>query len=638
MRLFTTFCTIIAIVLNATAQKKEVYHDQFGMKGQVKYSGTLSDTALPKNGLYELQWREVDSNMIQTYFTKGNLKNHLPTGQWVWEQANWQQQINVGTSVAPIFQTTGKRAKWSGKFVNGLQDGTWIYVLDSISVNGQVKNKLLRVELSYKNGIPNGNFKLEEFETPSPIQVAGQTANGIAVGTWKYTYKKTNGSKYLEERLYSNGLLLSTKISDGSQKFIREFNDNQLYFKDKDKEKLPFQIGDLHFDMDDAQDAMSEWLRAQLNLRYNTGWRLANFPHEITFHTPMYKRLQYPLTDTEIEQKKYILKAVHDQLNQINGVMVDHMEIHRTRNATLDTTVTYLDLVTNRLKLIDSFMHQTNQNIFLYQTREISNFNSLFSKLKATSVGQAKIYDSLEVSLPKTNFSDSSATIFNVLNTLLQDQNMQLPRYIKVVEDAHLSVKQESELQLLEEDLLQRLALQQAFYGNKLGLKKEIGERWIEKEIPNKLQKYAQADVYEDAKKIGLETISLLDSLQSWQNQSIHLDKADSTIKATYTLFAYNPYTGANDISMVVKRRFLTTITSQLWPHLLAELDASKNWTEWSYNWNQTWNYYNYFLQFASMDDKGSKRVEKKVRKEKKVERMLKIIDNHMEDIQKSLN
>lgn len=633
------FILVLALSLTSLTevigQKTETFHDTYGLQGQLKYLGSLSDTALPKNGPFELQWREIENNLISSYYTKGNLKNHQPTGAWTWEEASWKQKINVGSTISPNYQTAGKRAKWSGKFLNGLQDGKWIYNLDSIALNGQVKQKLLRIELVYKEGKPMGNFKLEEFGTTLPIIVVGQTVNGLANGTWKYTYKKTNGTAYSEERVYREGLLLETKILDGTQKSTIEFKDNQQYFLEANKAQLPFQIGSIQFDMDNAQDSMSEWLKAQLTLRFQTGWSLAHFPHEVHFFTPMYKRLKYPLSETENENKQLIQQEILSQNEKINGVLVDHMEIHRTRNTTLDTTVSYLELLSNRLSIIDSFMLTTENELFFYQTRETSQFKSLTKKLEHIGIGKSTTVDSLVVTLSNNSLSDSSANIFASLKDLLAVHANQLPTYIQVVEDAHLSVKQEAELQEMEEKILEKLALQQQFYASTTGLNHTIKSRWIEKEIPLNLQKYAQTDSFQAAKVIGLQVMVLLDSLQAWQNQTTHLDRADSTFKATYTLLAYNPYTGANDITMVVKKRFLATITSQIWPYLMADLEATKNWNEWSIKWNKAWDYYNYFLQFVSMDDKDSKRVEKKVRKEKKVERMLKTIDHHLEDLHK---
>lgn len=635
IRFILVLALSLAALTEVIGQKTETFHDTYGLQGQLKYLGTMSDTALPKNGPFELQWREIDNNLITSYYTKGNLKNHQPTGFWTWEEASWKQQINVGSTISPNYQTAGKRAKWSGKFLNGLQDGKWVYTLDSIALNGQVKQKLLRIELVYKDGKPMGSFKLEEFGTTSPIVVVGQTANGLANGTWKYTYKKTNGASYSEERVYKEGLLLETKMQDGTQKSTVEFKDNKQYFSATNKAQLPFQIGSLQFDMDNAQDSMSEWLKAQLTLRFQTGWKLAHFPHEVHFFTPMYKRLQYPLSETEKENKQLIQQEILSQNEKINRVLVDHMEIHRTRNTTLDTTVSYLELLSNRLSIIDSFMLNTENELFFYQTRETSQFKRLTKKLEHTGIGKSTTVDSLVVTLPNNSLSDSSANIFASLKNLLAVHANQLPTYIQVVEDAHLSVKQEAELQELEEKILEKLALQQQFYASATGLNYTIKNRWIEKEIPLNLQKYAQTDSFQAAKVIGLQVMVLLDSLQAWQNQTTHLDRADSTFKATYTLLAYNPYTGANDITMVVKKRFLATITNQIWPYLVADLEATKNWNEWSIKWNKAWDYYNYFLQFASMDDKNSKRVEKKVRKEKKVERMLKTIDHHIEDLHK---
>ena len=75
----------------------------------------------------------------------------------------------------------------------------------------------------------------------------------------------------------------------------------------------------------------------------------------------------------------------------------------------------------------------------------------------------------------------------------------------------------------------------------------------------------------------------------------------------------------------------MNVILSDVWPHLNMELKAAKSWQDWAIVWNNYFNIYTYLMEFATRDDAQAQRIEKRIRNEKKADKILKIILSQIE-------
>lgn len=620
----------------ADAQSVKTIEDDLGIKGIIRYSGTYSDTTLPKKGPVEIRWREVDNDILKTYRIQGQTNNYQPVGKWIWEEARWSHKINVGSSIQPEFKAKGERMKWDANFHDGIPEGKWSFTIDSVYSNGTSFEQLLRVDMNYLKGKPSGFFSMEDHTESNKFRLKGQCDNnGIATGTWSFTYKKPNGILIKEERIYQKGLLTEQRISEGANKTITKIEHTVRFLEEVNRKEAleSVRIGEQLFQQDELGGIVTELFHENMHNYFLQGWLLSVFPFEIVRYTPAFKRLEYPLTKEELEDFTDCRHLVEKQKSEIEKLLMGNISIYRARNAELDTTISFLQLNYARLNYIDSLLIKTEHPFFTYKNRYAQVIRYWITDLNKFQSAKGEIFDSLSVYLSPVTITSDSLHIFKELIAILRQNDIVFPNYYQVIESAHISIKQEGELKNLEDKIIQRLTDQQSFYGNRTGIYTLIHDKWIKIEIPVLLQKYAQTDEYNDALIIGHQILERLDSLEKWHHQVDLINNAPTLLKARYTYLAYNPYTGENDISMTVKKRFLNAILTYLWPYLLNQIEQENEWDQWALKWNRHIAIFNYLLEFSEKEDPASKRVDRRVRQEKKPEKILRIIEHHMETI-----
>lgn len=634
IRLGLFFFSVIFFTVRSESQKIKSFEDRYGTKGEIRYSGEYTDSLLPKQSALEIRWREVESPGLKTYRVKGQTKNHVPSGRWIWEEADWNYTMRVGDNIRPVFDAKGKHMKWDGNFVEGKPDGKWSYTLDSISPNGQIFGTLIKMSVSYKKGKPTGNFSYENLSGKWPLSVKGNCdTDGIATGTWIYQYKTGEGIPVKEERTYQKGLLTEVCITEGTVKssvkfahniaFIDKFGDNSLIQHQR--------IGSERFYRDEYTNSASELFLYNWSQHFLRGWNLENFPYEIERGMPQFRQLEYPLDKAEMENREICRELIRQQRDSIESHLTDNISIHRSRSGLLDTSISYLRLSLLRINYIDSLLDRTELPLFTYKDRRNQGLSLWVNELNGLRHTKGEIYDSLKVEIPAIIPSLSPPDIFAEFRKLLLKNGEILPHYFRVIESVNISLRREGELKRLEDQITDQLSEIQLFYAEKKGVGEQINAKWVKGEVQQRLQEYAQSDAYEDALRIGNGIVMMLDSLEAWKTKINEFDNMSVSLKSQYSYMAYNPYTGDSDIEIITKKRFINNVLGQLWPYMLNEIENELDWDKWTDLWSRQFAIYNHLLNFVSQDDTQSKRVEKRVRSEKKPERMLRIIINHME-------
>lgn len=629
------FVTAFLLGLNVRAQQVRVVEDAFGTRGEIRSAVPGTDSVLPRKGPLEIRWRELNGRALKTFRVKGQTQEHLPVGAWIWEEADWDYTVRVGDNIRPVFQAQGRREKWEGSFVNGLPDGKWNYTLDSLSAAGVSYGIQIRAELFYKNGKPSGAVSLENNRGGTSLKVKGSCdAQGFATGSWIYQYKTAGGLVVKEERVYKKGLLTEVRLTEGTNKSVVKLEHN-LRFVEQAGEAALFEgkrIGEEHFEMDEYAGRAAEGLRDDLKRYFLGGWHLPVFPYEVARELPAFKKLEYPLSPEEKDDIRAARALIRTQRDSIDRQLSGNVYIHRSRSGELDTTIAFLQLNRERLHYIDSLLDRTDLPRFTYKNRYEQGVQHWISGLNALRTARGEVYDSLSVSLPLLSVAPDSLTIFGRLKQVLRQNETILPPYYHTVAKARLLLKREGELKTLEDLMLERFREVQVMYAEKAGVGGQIASKWVKGEVPHLLQEYARTDAYEEALHIGQQVMQRLDSLEAWQGRTEVFDKMAEVLKSQYTYMAYNPYTGAKDIAITIKKRFLQNVLTQLWPYTLAELEREKDWEHWASLWNQQFRVYHYLLNFASKDDAAARRLDRRVRKEKKPERMLRLILHQMDN------
>lgn len=617
------------IAFGSHAQHMKVFEDELGIKGEYRFSGTYSDTVLPKQGMLDIRWRELTDGRLKTYRIKGQTKEHLPVGKWLWEEAEWDYKVNAGAGIGPQFQAKGERMKWEGIFSAGQPEGKWTFNLDSISGNGKLMRSLMKIDVQFKKGKPVGTLSLIDDIGPYGLKLKGNCdAGGVATGIWEYTYKNDEGVTVKEEREYKQGLLIGIRKTEGGNRTELNYDKNSRFvakgeqpaFSDRSR------VGDIRFEQDEHGGIASELYHEHLVQYFQRGWKMEVFPFAFERLIPVFRRLEHPLTADEITDIADSRHLITKQKDTISRLLSGNISIHRSRSGELDTTIAFLQLNLSRLDYLDSILNRTEQPFFTYKDRYGAQMKTWIDGLNKLRFAKGEVYDSLCVELPLVRITGDSIFIFRELTGILSKNEIIFPDYFREVENAHISVKQEGVLKELETKIAERYAEQQSFYEQKDGIGAVIYSKWVKGDIQNLIQDYARSDEYGEALNVGYEVLEKLDAVNNWQQQVELFDSMQEKLKSGYTYLVYNPYTGENDIEVTNKKRFLNSILTNLWPYLLNEIHSENDWEMWNTLWERQFSLYDYLMAFASKEDAYSKRVDKRVRKEKKPERILKIL------------
>lgn len=629
MKRWIWIVAFLALSLEVDAQNLKIFEDGLGVKGEYRFSGEYQDTVLPRQGPVEIRWRELSGGYLKTYRVKGQTRDHLPTGRWIWEEAQWDYKVSAGASIVPLFEAKGERMKWEGAFVAGKPDGKWMFNVDSISGSGKPVSYLIKVEMAFKNGKPSGAFSLTDNTGSYALRVKGMCdTTGVAAGTWNYTYKNEQGVLVKEEREYKQGLLTAVKRTEGTNKSELNFESNSRFIQNGNylASVNGSRIGDLSFGQDEYGGIASELYHENLSQYFQRGWKLGVFPYAFDRFIPSFRRLEHPLNEKEIRDLANSRRLISGQKDTIEQLLSGNISIHRSRSGELDTTISYLQLQLLRLNYLDSLLDRVELPFFTYKNRYGMDSRNWIEGLNRFRYAKGQVYDSLRVELPLIELAGDSVYFFREIYHILSRNEAELPRYFQEVENAHISVKQEGELQELENKIAERFAEQQLFYEDKEGIGALIRTKWVRGEVQHLIQEYARSDEYETALSIGSEVLVKLDSLESWQSKIELFDRMPELLKSSYTYLVYNPYTGENSIAVTNKKRFLNAVLTNLWPYLLNEIREESEWAAWCELWERQFTVFNYLVDFAAKDDAHAKRIDKRVRKEKKPEKMLKIL------------
>ncbi len=625
MRIPVVIIGILSTCSIAYAQQVKTFHDTFGVQGEIRYTGNYIVDSLPKQGAVDIRWRTIDSVHLKTYLTKGNTQNHVPNGVWTWEEARWNYHIRVGDNSQPVFSTNGRRKRWEGRFLKGTPDGRWTFSMDSINNTGRIAANYIKININYKEGKPTGNISYEN--RLRSVRLSGTlNSDGVATGTWVYNYKNQEGIQVTEERLYTNGLLTQINVTAKS-KYTIVLEHNNHFFTNTTSAQ-PGRVGSLRFAKEEYNTDASDLFFLDFTHYFLGGWQLEAFSYSFDRKGPGFQRLEYPLSNVETEDIRSAKTMIARQKKEIEDHLSSNIHIYRFRNVQIDTTVAYLQLKLERLYYLDSLLTQSDHPEFTYKNREEKELNAWIEELNRNRTTKGEVFDTVKVDIGLLPVS--SASIFGQIRNYITNNQKLLSSYFNIVEHAGIAVHREGELKTLEDEMVKKFDDLQNAYADKKGIARIIHERFIKGQVATLLQEFAGTEDYNKAIARSNVLNSMLDSIAHWSDLLEPFDDMPATIRAEYSKMVYNPYSGANDIEIVNKRKFIQNVQTVMWPHMLKELNQTADWDKWVHLWNQQFEVYHYLLNFAARDDASAKRLDRRVRTDKKPERMLQYILDEM--------
>jgi hypothetical protein len=635
MSRFNYILMLVVLPFSVYAQQQvRQFHDEFGLQGEIKYFDKWLETPLPKQGLFELKWRNLDTNQITTYYIKGYLKNHLPYGVWQWEEGSWTYAIEPGVNVQPFFNATGERISWRGEFVNGVPNGKWRLEVDSVQLN-QKNKPFVIAQFNYVKGVHTGDFSIERIDNHSGFLLKGTTdAKGMATGSWLLNYQDVkNGLPIIEERSYKNGLLIELKTTkDDKVKTVVMLENKEALKQLQDKQAKLIALSSNNYFFDGYSSLGSRIIENGMKEFAVCGWELNSFDYYGARIAPHFKRIIYPLQTHEVNE----LEALCNQVDALKNSLSEYrnnpsLVINRSRNQTFDLAVSYVHAACEQLNLMDSLIDVIEQPDFVYYNRYTSNYSGLKERLLKLQRVKAN-HSAIQDTLPTTWLQHPDSPMIKPLLELTDQLKLKIREHLLIISREIEAMHREGELLSLEKDLYRQYNQLDSVLTVSSGTLREVYSYWVGSYAKQQIQAYAQLSEYDQAKKMALDTRLKMDSLQSWVDKVRFIDSISPRINSQYYHLAYNPYTGKNDLEVRLKKRYYTTVTTVLLPELRQRLIEANDWESWVELLDLNYEVYRDIMDFVTKDDKSARKIEKRMRKMDNPDRMIKLMRSYYEE------
>ena len=627
MRVLLTISLLVFAFQIQSQKTKQFLDDSGNEQGIATYYGTWQDTILPKSGYFTFNWREIEAPYIKTYSTKGFLKNNQPNNTWEWQQSNLKVSINPGKNIQPIFKTSGELAKWRGRFNEGKPNNTWTFSVDSIDENGRVVEKWIEGSIPYKNGQLIGKFQIEDKRKNSFFKLQGNcNEKGEAEGTWIFEFYNDSLEIIKEIHEYKQGVLLEVLIQEADSQTII-WDKNKWFFEVDTNLKINAKVGDSLFLNTQIEGVSNNKYDLLLKEKFLSGWNIPEFSFENPFTLPIFRRIEFPVSESEKEWISKTKSLLDSTYKKIDENLQGELYIQKSRSANLDLSISYLQKAKERIELVDSLLNRVENPYFTYKNRFKKGNLKYLENVNESAEVTPEVYDTSTLWLPLISLDVDSFELFKMLYEVTNETAKSVEPYFELIENEIISLDKMSERKELEEILSTKLDTLKKIFKNEQGLGLIILNKWIEGDLQGKIKNYAQIDEHNQAMQQGNAILQRMDTIFDWHEKVELFDSMPQKIEAEYTRFVYNPYTGNNDLEMIVKRRFLNAITSTLWPWLEENIYETDDWTNFNQLWEQQFKVFDFVMVFASREDNAAQRLNKRVRKESSPEKILRLIN-----------
>lgn len=632
------FLGLMMSSLGSLAQQTEEFFDEHGLQGSIEYRGTLSDSLLPERGNFELSWRDLEGDSVFTFFTKGRLYNHVPTGQWTWREGRWQYAVRPGNNVEPLFDVFGKRVTWQATFKNGKLHGAWQAVAETIDKTGEVHKNALRVKTNFNEGTLQRSLEIIDNRPPEAMIEFKLPLNdrGEAHGKWLFTYPAGRLSTVMctEERYYENGLLykIVTHWPDTSLTEIRERESAFLANRKNGIDNAPLQMGDYAFHEDGVPGVTQDLFDDYMNRFLLGGWSHVQFPFQPKIHPPIFRKLQVPLSNEEIELHEELEHRVDSMRKQVQSRLeYRNIRLNRSRSEELDIALAYTAQSMELLNQTDSMLRRVNEPLFTYCNRFGGDVVHWADTLNSPGWVKGEVFDTVRAELPVFTFVSDSLRLLHSMNLWLNALNEGLAVHLKGIDEAYDAIEKEGEVAALADLISNKRDELILSYNDFEGIGAHVREQWVTKHLNDQIQNFVREENYQRAMDKGNGVLNRMDTLQSWIRFWPRIDSMPEKLQEQYIYFVYNPYTGEHDIEMPVKRRFFVAVQERIWPFLIKNLREIDDWKEWIDHLELTRSTFNNLMLFAPIDERSAHRQERRIRREDNPERMIRMLHNYMD-------
>jgi hypothetical protein len=458
--------------------------------------------------------------------------------------------------------------------------------------------------------------------------------NGFANGKWTLQFADSITKETIkEERVYEQGLLTEVKTIKRDTTIYVSFDvlKTQLQALKNNTPDLNFRIGEEVFYDDGSSSTGIKMLNHYVNDFLSGGFKLQVFPYSFNRNAVQFRKIEYPISPKEkifISKTDSLIQYFSEETNK--RLHYRNILINRGWSKELDVAITYVQLAQLKYAELDSLLKRVELPLFTYKNRHEQGVMHWIDLLNENRAGVAAYYDSAIIQLRAIDKNDKLFELFNSLHEYSLAIALPLQNHLEIIDKSYLALQKEEELQLIEDAMTDKLNILDSIYAPLSGMGATIRQQWIELYFKSALQLYAQTTDYESAKLSGNKLIEKMNVLITREHEWNEIDSMPVLLKEQYTHFAYNPYNGKHDIEIRIKKRFYNKVITVVYPWMIDKFNSINDWEALITHWNTCIDFKQDLADFSDIDNKSSKRIDSRFRKEKSNEKAVRILHNYL--------
>ena len=638
---WNTLWLTFSLVILTYAQETQNYSGPLTIgeySGKATFDYYLSDRDTVYDGKFQMQRSNLETLLTEedaSFSFSGAFDDGFPDGKWKFQFGRFKSD-SQSTLVDFEYQVliSGTQEEGSGRLNKGIPDGPWTFTVHRIKDSEKVAT-LFKSSFSFENGVPQKNFQIQN---DSSTLVGRFLRNGLAHDEWS-SYA-TNIIEKSEHWLFDNGLLQQIKRNSGEvSKEISVYQNGLSNLKTIPLDNRYLQIIKAYLrleekDLEEKSDITV--LLSQNDKHYDKVDRILNQLGSASFQTNINVQVPfYPLSPDQHNQLDTIVKDVEMSENLSQTILNNsHLNIvKRSDRETRFQMNAAAAIAKHYLIPLKELVGFKNHDIL-----EHLELSKVITRLWGNKVPETK----LEVRLDSTNASrsfelpnaknfDFSGNDLKAVEQMASYARLSLENIKKALSDEMDSEANLQTLNGLEKELIEiSEAIEKATdsSSNTLPEPHRKALQSIHDFTEASLSTYAGLQDMDEKIAYGTATKTCFEQLLQLTNTIIALPEKQKDITALYTDSIWNPFM-ATIMDEEVKRRITSAYSETLVPYFLNQITSALN-CEMAASVHE-------HMVFAQnriiyLRDKDTRKLERKLRRSKKPEQMLALLQEPVAD------
>lgn len=665
-RVFSVFflLTINSFLAVAQQQRQEIFEGSFSIieneEGEARYGFFLNEEGEKvKNGEFVFKSEYLDS--AENFFQRrinGFYSNGKKDRKWIYQ--NNIYSININT-VNERFQVQsnvdGTTQRLEANFKNGIAEGQWKLEEYRIEASEQ-KERTKWLQVNFLNGRMIDNFVFSGYVDDMKTEISGKfSKQHFFDGEWELKFFR-DSVEFVEKRVFDNGFLISLIQKDVTNDIVFHEIDNSRVRQKLDNVRrgvsdIDYTIGNDFFGVsfDDgfplfSEESISQRFGNDILIRVFSiltesgkvpGLDLAGVEKLRPGGT---RRFEYTFTAEErrvLDETQTQLAAYASDLEKfVNNTT---LSLNRQKSDSLsfsfklaEKLLSNFKVVENNLDLLmsDSFKYQSKRTYFRSGIEGIASMDTI----RYTYDGEEK---KRFIENP-VDFSDSDKIVFSI-GEYVKAKGKIVEELDPFFKEAIIDIEQDMVSQQLEEDLVNSIQEVNDTYDIQRGVDTADEDGVIltrfhvalyanfQRKLDNLMQEYSTAEGFEEKQEKGLEIINMAQIYKEAYEPIGDVRRKLQQLDEAYTKISYNPYMDRHDIKTRIKRNIYFAAIDHLLPDYRDRIIEENEFTEIPGLIEEMNAAFDRLFEIANKPDSETRTIERRLRRESSPNRIKRILD-----------